>query len=314
MTEINEKNFFKNNKELSQPVTKFLKSISGVIGKASNSNYSEQIECETGSVLEEKEERDLMLRTTDRLLFQETQKQKNIDSVLLKSKKELESATFVKEDSVDNDWLLRFFNSVGDISNERMQSIWAKILAGEIKEPNSFSLRTLEKLKNISPNEAKLFQKISNLVLIHSQIFFVTDDYDMLRKYNCSFSDILKMEECGFMNAQTLAIELDFSESLDVHIYNGAVFVRFSSLEDEKNTLNIGCYKLTETGVELYKIIDKFYNSQYVIDLFTELKQKKDKFVIKAYKVNYIVKDDCNERINVNYDDAIDLLTNPSII
>jgi len=54
------------------------------------------------------------------------------------------------------DWFVRFFEDAGNISDEKMQEIWAKVLAGEIKQPGSFSLRTLEVLRNLSSDEAEI--------------------------------------------------------------------------------------------------------------------------------------------------------------
>ena len=76
---------------------------------------------------------------------------------------ELENETKVSEEKVNEDWITRFFNTIEDINNEQLQQLWAKILAGEIKQPNSYSLRTLELIKNLTIKEEELFSKIGNL-------------------------------------------------------------------------------------------------------------------------------------------------------
>ena len=70
---------------------------------------------------------ELMRRTGNRLFFQEMQKQQNIDSVICYAYSELEQETEVSSEPVDADWLLRFMNSVEDISNDEMQELWGKI-------------------------------------------------------------------------------------------------------------------------------------------------------------------------------------------
>ena len=65
---------------------------------------------------------------------------------------------------MDKDWFTRYFNIVQDISNEDIQDLWAKLLAGEIKQPGSFSYRTLETLKNMTTDEAELFTKIRDIL------------------------------------------------------------------------------------------------------------------------------------------------------
>lgn len=60
----------------------------------------------------------------------------------------------------DFDWFIRFYEAVGNISDEAMQDLWAKILAGEISRPSSYSLKTIDVLKNMSKKDAELFVRI----------------------------------------------------------------------------------------------------------------------------------------------------------
>lgn len=54
------------------------------------------------------------------------------------------------EEPFDFDWFVRFFDAVANISNEDMQKLWGKVLAGEIKKQGAFSLRTVEALRNMT--------------------------------------------------------------------------------------------------------------------------------------------------------------------
>lgn len=66
--------------------------------------------------------------------------------------------------NIDIDWLMRFYDSVGCTSNDVLQDLWAKILAGEINHPNSCSLRTLDILKNVTEKEARVFEKLCKFI------------------------------------------------------------------------------------------------------------------------------------------------------
>lgn len=59
----------------------------------------------------------------------------------------------------DFDWFMRFYEAVGNISDDDMQDIWARILAGEINNPSFFSLRTIDVLRNMRESDAELFLK-----------------------------------------------------------------------------------------------------------------------------------------------------------
>ncbi len=142
---------------------------------------------------------ELVQRAQQRFLHQELKKQENIESVIGITYNELENETEVSNESVDEDWILRFFNCVQDINNEQMQQIWAKILAGEIKQPNSFSLRTLESLKLLSKQEAELFEKISqNVIFTGDQYIIETYEYKLHKLF--AFEDLAKLSECGLLD------------------------------------------------------------------------------------------------------------------
>ncbi|MCY4287944.1 MAG: DUF2806 domain-containing protein [Aestuariivita sp.] len=54
------------------------------------------------------------------------------------------------EKHVDDDWLIRWRMAAGQVSLEELQDLWGQVLAGEIKSPGTFLLRTWEFLKQMS--------------------------------------------------------------------------------------------------------------------------------------------------------------------
>ncbi len=118
-------------------------------------------------------EAETYLRIQERLLFKESRRQKNIDQIAEKAAKQLQQEQSVSEEPVNKDWSKRFFNITEDVSDEEMQEIWAKILAGEIKKPQSYSLRTLELLKNLSKWEAETFMKFAGFAISSGNVSFI---------------------------------------------------------------------------------------------------------------------------------------------
>lgn len=95
-------------------------------------------------------EQDLLDRIEERILHREIKKQRNLDSVNGFAAEQLKNEQEVSDEPVDDDWIGRFFSFAEDISNEEMQVLWGKILAGEIKKPKTFSIRTLELIRNLT--------------------------------------------------------------------------------------------------------------------------------------------------------------------
>jgi len=95
------------------------------------------------------------------------------------SKKNGRTASDRIESEVNNDfnydWYMRFYEGAGFISDEKLQSLWAKVLAGEIQDPGKFSLRALDTLRNMSQKEASLFQKLLPFVIYSYYTKFIFD-------------------------------------------------------------------------------------------------------------------------------------------
>ena len=58
------------------------------------------------------------------------------------------------------DWCDTFSETASRSYDDKARGMWARLLAGEINQPGSFSKRTLHTLDEISPFEAKLFERL----------------------------------------------------------------------------------------------------------------------------------------------------------
>lgn len=102
---------------------------------------------------------DISDRVRQRIRFQERKRQANIESVVSQAAEQLVDKTVVDEEP-DHDWTARFFTSVQDVSSQEMQTLWARVLSGEVERRGSTSVRTLEILRNFDQATAKLFGRL----------------------------------------------------------------------------------------------------------------------------------------------------------
>lgn len=244
-------------------------------------------------------------RASSRLAYQEITKQQNIEAVADNAYEELEKAEAVSSESTNPDWMFRFFDSVENISNEDMQKIWGHILAGEIKCPNTYSFRTLEKLKNMTQQEVECFQKVSFFALRQGGKDFILNDENIFNKYNLNFGHILMLGECGLMVSQNLTLTLKVSVNQQDGLYNSKVIGIVKGKSTESQELIIPVYVFTESGSQLIKAVQPQINSQYFIDYLKTIRERNKDFVFTAHEINYI-NDGAEERINYN---TVDLLS-----
>lgn len=249
--------------------------------------------------------KELLGRTCNRILNQETHRQENIESIIEKSYKELENETEASDEPVDKDWLTRFFNIAQDISYENIQILWAKILAEEVKQPNTFSFRTLDTLKNISHNEAQLFNNLAQFLFYNKHSNYILfRNTELLDKYKFPFSNIMILQDAGLISSNTM-VELSFyGKSFNIMNNNIIAFI------DNKNSdFQLPIMSITTVGIQILSLIeDKCNNNDFFIDSMNYLRNEYKYLDINAYKIINKTKNIDQENYNVRYDKSKDLL------
>jgi len=255
------------------------------------------------------------LLTSGKMSYYEYYKCNNFLKVAKLADRELEERAMnnLQNESAENtfefDWFMRFFDSVGSISNEDMQKLWAKILAGEIQEPGSFSLRTLETIRNMTTNEAKILNEAAEIALYETDgnifLFFSSDDDDDYEDVNIQYEfgslKMLVLEECGLLNGMWLDNIVEFSDIPVYGIYNENILLEITC-DSDSLTITYKSYAFTETAKQLFSVIKASSNNNYLLDLGRSLQRKYSEINVKAYKIN------CISDQNLDYDKDINLL------
>ncbi|MBE9487684.1 MAG: DUF2806 domain-containing protein, partial [Bacteroidetes bacterium] len=209
-------------------------------------------------------------RLNDRIIAKELKRQKNIDDVVEIATLQFKTDEPISEEPVNEDWTTRFFNIVEDISDNEMKNLWGRILAGEVKQPKSYSLRTLELLRNLSKEEANLFVKIAPFVLKSTGDYYIYNNQktDNLLKYGISYTNIAKLIEIGLIQPE-FSIKMNFKsyekseKEIDI-IYNN-IIIKICMKANSK-IAPIPIIILTNPGAELYNLINKIPNMEYIKD------------------------------------------------
>ena len=161
------------------------------------------------------------------------------------------------ERKVDDDWLFRWRDSASTVSSEELQAqLWGRALAGEIKSPGSYSLRTLEFLKNLSHKEALQIAKVSPFVIDDTVIF--RGNKQLLDSEGITFSFLLDLQDLGVVSGvEAPGIEVTFkslvTEKFELCLvsYNRVLVVTH---EDMSKKFKLKSYKLTSLGQQILKL------------------------------------------------------------
>jgi len=221
-------------------------------------------------------EAETYLRIQERILFKEVERQKSIDNVVEIAAEQLKNEKNISEEPVDKDWSKRFFNIVQDVSDEEMQALWGRILAGETKQPKSYSKRTLELLKNLSKQEAEIFTKFAELRIesgINNVIYNQDNGKFLQDEFGITFNDRLLLTELGLISSEN-NLEFSFPPTLTnknttVVNYGQKGIVLYRNENTPKQGIQV--LVLTKSGVELSKLIEQPFNVKYIEKICTSL-------------------------------------------
>lgn len=216
----------------------------------------------------------LIQRSNYRLQYQQAKKEQNIESVIGKTILELGDKATESTEEVEEDWYTRFFSIVEDVSDEQLQSLWARILAGEVLKPRTYTYRFLSVLSNISKNEFEIILKIAPFVCGD----VIINDQKQLLSKDISNHEIDILEDMGVLKNGSLQIR-----GLELESKQGTVFIQSSEfafvfINNGLSSIHhmIDVIDVTETGKQLFKLanipLDMDYMKNAFINKFSKFK------------------------------------------
>lgn len=252
--------------------------------------HSDDVYLETKDSYELTNETDkkLIQRTQMRFLTQELRKQKNLEQIFDKTEKTLENEQAESQENLSKplseDWLSYYIEGARKISDEQVQDLWAKILAGEIITPKTFSKRTLDVLLRLSPEEANLFEKVCGYVVEISNNVVIINEEKLNYPNYFTYLEIMRLGECGLINtSNTSSLNANIAPASKFAIIYGNDTIVGESTRQEN--IHLPIYPLTVTGIELSKIVSPNRKYDYVRNLTQYLKDKYKTIEWENYQV-----------------------------
>ncbi len=187
----------------------------------------------------------------------------------------------------DNDVFWGLLEHSKEISNDEMQELIAKIIAGEYNAPGTYSMSMLQIIKMLGKSELELFEKICSLLINSDQI---PQDLFSLPENAKEFMNELGLDFRSLQLLQSLALFLpnDMTRSMKNHEKKNFKIVYFNKnilfspiTPGDVNTLKIsipGFFGLSPVGKQLLKHLNPKPNDHY----FNWLK---DNYKISNYKI-----------------------------
>ncbi len=209
-------------------------------------------------------------RTMNRVRHEEMSKQENIEKIITKALEQvLETA---KPENIEKDFLVHFFDKCKNTSDEYMQSLWAKILAGEANNTGSFSKKTINIMADLSKKDAESFVNLLKFSFndFQNNIFFIIDYGDVKKENNLynqhdiTVQTINNLTHLNLIEMQSSGCALQTSCMSFNYLSNQTIKITSSN----KN-IQLGHIKITPSGQQLAKIaktnekIDDYFKYTY---------------------------------------------------
>lgn len=259
--------------------------LRGVLANTFGWNISSQnlLESVNDSVNDEKAinivDKDLSIRAGKRLVAKAINAQKNMEDVVERADEILQTGPVVASriGETDQGWIDDCLEGAGKAYDSDLKNYWAKLLAGEIRNPGYYSLRAVDFMKKLSRNDAERIKAMCRYVLYSTG----GRDAFILRYTDSSYA----YSDLSFLMELRLIASSDFLVK-QYRFYNetggGAVFVHGNVgllLTIAKKEYEIPIYSFTQLGKEILTIIDDTEVDFDYLRRFAKETTVKDKFL-----------------------------------
>lgn len=204
-----------------------------------------------------------------RLDYQERKRQNNIENISSVAAIELADEHEISAEKPDEDWVSRFFNFAQDVSSEQMQDLWGRILAGEIKKPGTYSLRTLEFIRNVTKTDASLLEHLGKLATRWGGASFIAmHDKQWVEKNRQVYpGHHFELSELGAMYPTDLQLRVFRDENIQEEIFTSGSLMLLVKRGELKSEVQLPVWKFTSVGSELMELIPSANDEEYLESL-----------------------------------------------
>ena len=161
-------------------------------------------------------------------------------------------------------------------------------MSGEIKQPNTYSLRTLELLKSISLTEAQVFEKTCQFSFVIGDSRIIPSYQEINEKYGLPYSSLLSLEECGLISSTPFkhkGYTINSHAKEEIIIYNNRIALLSTNNTEEDHIIRVEMYNFTKAGYELANLINTQCNLEYGIDISKQIRQSNPLLIFSARPV-----------------------------
>jgi hypothetical protein len=174
--------------------------------------------------------------------------------------------------NMEEDWLIQFMNAAQDVSDIDLQSLWAKLLAGEYNQKGTFSIRTIHAVRLLRKAEAETINRFFGLVSVLNQELYCAIHIKPNRLQAFQITDLVvgQLKDIGIVS-ETMHFVLTSTHERHIMKYFGREFV-LSKSDSVHYEPALVFYLLSSIGKELFSVAVPERNDSYLSQLLEYFK------------------------------------------
>ena len=208
-------------------------------------------------------------------------------------------AEFEKVDEENPDFFAHFWSEAEKCTSDDMKIIWGKILAGELKEPNTYSLAMMQKIKSMTVPQMKIFERLIQSTGANSPCFANMSHHSILVgdisiHETDSVSKYFKIDFIGLKELESLGlINMGIQLSSKGRIVTQGFFIECD------HTKPFELIKFTDIGHQLSKLVEYVpnkMNEEYIAEIKRYLERNNIRYGINEPPEDIENQSDKNDR------------------
>ena len=202
---------------------------------------------------------ELLRRAKLRSEARELMRQRNLDAVVVEAASLMPPGA--RPETIGVDWLNSFIDHCERVSDEQMQSLWARLLAAEATKKGSFRRQTLNIVATLERYDAERFTSLGRYVWGmrggFNAVMFTDSQGHLFNSQDLTHGFLRNLESLGliaFTPGRTMTLQLP-PQPMPVHYFDRTYLVgHVYDYDEPAPSLQLGNVELTAAGQQLFRI------------------------------------------------------------
>ena len=188
----------------------------------------------------------------------------------------------ISDEPIQKTFFNRWRKEAEQIDDDMLRHLWSQVLAHEVVSPGAISFRTMDVVRNLSLEEAQIFQR-----MIKGEVMGAIPSFNRGYPQFVNYKEALVMQDAGLLMAQQSEITFNRQYPIDEK-RKGTVLVLptkdFVVCVDAPS-FRLSCYVLTDAGRCLLKIAQCKRDLKDYIEILKKIAEKHGEQTISLHQI-----------------------------